>query len=127
VAPHGRPEGWLIVTRDRRIQDHRAEIEAVRSNDARMVALAGKEAVGTWSQLEVFMCQWRAIEQCLAEPGPFIYNATRTALRSVPLTWRDPEPGRQHAAAGPGAAASKYGPGPCPNTGPASRPSSTTR
>lgn len=34
---------WLIVTRDSRIQDHRAEIEAVRENDARMIALAGKE------------------------------------------------------------------------------------
>jgi len=82
VARHG----WLIVTRDSRIQDHRAEIEAVRSNDARMVTLAGKEAVGTWSQLEVLLCQWRAIERCLAEPGPFIYSATRTKLRHVPLT-----------------------------------------
>lgn len=62
-------QGWLIVTRDRRIQDHRAEIEAVRSNGARMVVLAGKEAVGTWSQLEVFMCQWRSIESALPSPG----------------------------------------------------------
>lgn len=79
-------QGWLIVTRDSRIQDHRAEIDAVRSNGARMVALAGKEAIGIWSQLEVLMCQWRSIEQCLDEPGPFIYNATRTRLRSVPLS-----------------------------------------
>jgi PIN like domain len=38
-------EGWLIVTRDSRIQDHQAEIDAVRLNGARMVVLAGKEAV----------------------------------------------------------------------------------
>jgi hypothetical protein len=77
--------GWLIVTRDSRIQDHRAEIDAVRDNDARMIALAGKEAKGTWNQLEVFLSQWRSIEATLDEDGPFIYSATRTSLRSIPL------------------------------------------
>lgn len=77
---------WLIITRDRRIQDHRAEVQAVRENAARMIALAGKEARGVWSQLEVFMCQWRAIEATLEENGPFIYNATRTKLRPIPLS-----------------------------------------
>jgi hypothetical protein len=51
-----------------------------------MVALAGKEARGVWEQLEVFMTQWRAIERLLDEQGPFIYSATRTALRAVNLT-----------------------------------------
>ncbi len=32
--------GWLIVTRDSRIQQHRAEIAAVKDSRARMVALA---------------------------------------------------------------------------------------
>lgn len=77
--------GWLIITRDRRIQDHRAEIEAVRLSGARMVALSGKEAVDTWSQLEVLMSNWRAIEGLLSDPGPFIYTATRTSLRLVDL------------------------------------------
>lgn len=77
--------GWLIVTRDSRIQNHPAEIAAVRDNDARMIALAGKEAIGTWAQLEVFMCQWRAIERHAKDPGPFIFSATRTSLRPVPL------------------------------------------
>src|SRR5664280_1339351 len=43
----------------------------------RMVALAGKEAIGTWAQLEVLVSQWRAIEGLLSGPGPFIYSATR--------------------------------------------------
>lgn len=77
--------GWLIITRDSRIQDHRAEIEAVRSASARMVALAGREATGVWSQLEVLMSQWRAIEACLDAPAPAVWSATRTALRPVPL------------------------------------------
>src|SRR5947209_3893213 len=54
---------WLIVTRDSRIQDHRAEIEAVRENGAKMVALTGRDARNTWQQLEVVMSQWRRLEE----------------------------------------------------------------
>lgn len=78
-------QGWLMITRDSHIQDRRAEIAAVREHGARMVALAGRDAVGTWAQLEVFMSQWRAIDRCAGEPGPFIYSATRTTFRSVDL------------------------------------------
>jgi PIN like domain len=78
--------GWLIITRDSRIPNNQAEISAVRDSGARMVALAGRETVGTWAQLEVLCCQWRAIEDRSYEPGPFIYSATRTALRSVSLS-----------------------------------------
>ena len=77
--------GWLIVTRDSRIQDHPAETAAVLAHQARMVALAGIEATTAWSQLEVFMCQWRRIAALLDAPGPFVYSATRTSLRSVQL------------------------------------------
>lgn len=59
--------GWLIITRDSRIQQHRAEITAVRQSGARMVVLAGIEARGTWQQLEVLIRQWRAIEASLAD------------------------------------------------------------
>jgi hypothetical protein len=41
---------------------NRAEIAAVRDNGARMVALAGREAIGTWAQLEVLLTQWRRVE-----------------------------------------------------------------
>lgn len=77
--------GWMIVTRDSRIQDHRSEIAAVRDSGARMVALAGKDALGVWDQLEVVMTQWRALERLLDQDGPFIYRVTRTALSRVPL------------------------------------------
>jgi hypothetical protein len=79
--------GWLIITRDRHIRDHRAEIRAVRENGAKMVTLASDEAQGTWNQLEVLMCQWRAIaERVVDEPGPFIYRASRTALTPQDLS-----------------------------------------
>lgn len=76
-------QGWVIVTRDSQIQQNPAERAAVRLYDARMVALAGTEAITTWMQLEVVMSQWRSIERCTEEPGPFIYSATRTTFRSI--------------------------------------------
>jgi hypothetical protein len=76
---------WLILTRDSNITVNRAEIQAVHNSGARMVALAGKEAVGTWDQLEVLMTQWRAIHALLRTPGPFIYTATRTRLKPLDL------------------------------------------
>jgi hypothetical protein len=78
-------EGWLIITRDTHIGVHRAEIEAVRRHGAKMVALSGKDAGGTFEQLELLMIQWRNIERVASEPGPFIYRATRTTFRNVPL------------------------------------------
>jgi PIN like domain len=83
--PETARQGWLIITRDRHIQDHRAEIEAVRSSSGRMVNLAGDEAVNTFAQLEVLLCQWRFVTGLLNEKGPFIYVLTRTARRQIPL------------------------------------------
>jgi len=78
-------QGWLIITRDSRIQSHTREMNAVRTFNARMVALASAEAKTTWGQLEVFMTQWRAIERLLGQDGPFIYNATRSKLKPIAL------------------------------------------
>ena len=78
--------GWLIMTRDSRIQTHRAEIDAVRASGARMVALAGVDARGTWQQLETLLRNWRRIEALADVPGPFIYRATFDGLRLVALT-----------------------------------------
>jgi hypothetical protein len=84
--PETARQNWLIITRDRRIQENRAEIEAVRVSGARMITLAGRDARNRFDQLEVLMCNWRAIERKLDEAGPFIYTATRTRpLKRVPL------------------------------------------
>nr|MBA2531014.1 hypothetical protein [Nocardioidaceae bacterium] len=84
--PEVTERGWLIVTRDRNIAANRAEVAAVGASGARMVALSGREAIGTWNQLEVLMRQWRGIEALHAEVGPFIYLATRTTLRPLDLS-----------------------------------------
>lgn len=83
--PETARQGWLIITRDRHIQDHTAEISAVRDSGARMVTLAGDDAVTPFAQLELVMCRWRRIQALLAETGPFIYCVTRTTFRKVPL------------------------------------------
>lgn len=80
-------QGWLIITRDRAIQENRAEIDAVRQHDAKMVNFASADADRTWTQLEVFMSRWREIAQLIEQPGPFIQILSRTGrLRHVDLT-----------------------------------------
>jgi PIN like domain len=93
--PETARRGWLIITRDRHIQEHRAEIGAVRTSAARMVVLAGPEAVDTFHQLEALMCQWRKVYALLDQPGPLIYTVTRTTFRPVQLEDRS---SRGHAA-----------------------------
>jgi hypothetical protein len=77
--------GWLIITRDRHIQEHRLEIDEVKANSARMISLIGEDARSVFDQLEVVMCRWREIENHLDDPAPFIYAASRTTLRDIPL------------------------------------------
>ena len=69
MDPEVTRRGWLIITRDRNIAVNRAEIAAVRDNGARMVALAGREAIGTWAQLEVLLTQHRASDGQGRLPG----------------------------------------------------------
>ena len=83
--PETARQGWLIITRDRRIQEHRAEIEAVSSSGARMVNLVADDATDRFAQMEVIMCQWRHISASLDEKGPFIYAVTRTSMRALDL------------------------------------------
>jgi hypothetical protein len=79
-------QGWVIITRDRRIQDRPAEIRAVRDHGAKMVNLGSNDAGTTWQQLEVLMTRWREIDALPEQPGPFIYIATRRgAFRKVNL------------------------------------------
>jgi hypothetical protein len=76
--------GWLIITRDRKIQELRRELEAVREHSARMVALSGPEAGSNWGQLEIVMSQWRAIERLgRARPIHPISQSYQTEARAT--------------------------------------------
>jgi hypothetical protein len=83
--PEVAQRGWLIITRDRRIQDHRAEIAAVNDHEAKMVVLSSLDATTTWMQLEILMASWRRIEPLHRLPDPFIFRATRTSTARVAL------------------------------------------
>jgi hypothetical protein len=76
--PRVAAEGWVIITRDHRIQEQRAEINAVVTHKAKMVNLSSRDATTKWTQLEVFMTRWRLIDALADQPGPFIYQASRT-------------------------------------------------
>jgi hypothetical protein len=84
--PQVAEQGWLIITRDRRIQHRPAEINAVLGAGAKLVTLASADAGDTWAQLEVLMCQWRGVERLANEAGPFIWTATRSSLKPVRLS-----------------------------------------
>jgi hypothetical protein len=76
-------QGWLSITRDKKITQHQRELDAVMDNAGRMVALAADDAKDTWLQLETVMTQWRKIEELATLPGPFIYTAARTTLAKI--------------------------------------------
>ena len=73
------------LTRDRNIQNRPAELEAVRANSAKMIALSPADASTTWAQLKLVMTQWDAIEAKADDEGPFIYAASRSRLSPVAL------------------------------------------
>ena len=83
--PQVAARGWLIVTRDSAIQRHPSLVGSVVASRARMVALSGPEAIGTWAQLEVVMSGWRRPEGLADRPGPFVVTLTRTSTRDVDL------------------------------------------
>lgn len=83
--PEVAKRGWLIITRDRHIQDHPAEIAAVRDHRAKMVALSSADAGSVWNQLEVVMANWRRFEDLSRQEGPFVWRATRSGLGKVNL------------------------------------------
>ena len=83
--PIAADEGWLIISRDHNIRENIAERRAVRESGAKMVALAGKDAVTRWGQLELVMRYWSRIAALADHPGPFIYLASRSGMRRLSL------------------------------------------
>jgi len=79
--PRVASERWLIISRDRAIQESLAELSAVRVNNAKMVCLTGDAAASKWTQLEAVMAHWRSIEPLAAKEGPFVYKLARGQFR----------------------------------------------
>lgn len=77
--------GLAIITRDRRIQERTAEVDAVVAANARMFAITSTEQLDIWGQLEVVVSRWRDLERTVDEPGPYIYSITRSSIRKLDL------------------------------------------
>lgn len=84
--PYTAASGMLAITRDGRIRQRVAEIDAVIEREARLVVLTSADAKTVWDQLEVLMIQWRRIEKLHDDPGPFVYRASRSQLDAVTLS-----------------------------------------
>jgi hypothetical protein len=78
-------EGWVILSRDGRIQDSLSELSAVRDSNAKMVCLTGDAAATKWTQLEAVMTRWRSIEALADRPGPWVFKLSRHGLREVDI------------------------------------------
>lgn len=76
-------KSWVVLTRDRHIRHRPAERAALVSARARHVTLDARKQLDRWSQLEIVVTQWRAIERLIELPGPWVYSASRTKLRQV--------------------------------------------
>lgn len=77
--------GWTIISQDTKIEKRPAELAAVKANSTKLIALSSKEKLDVWRQLEILMCNWRAIERLSESEGPFIYVLTRTRSRRLTL------------------------------------------
>lgn len=78
--------GWLIITRDSKIQRQPRQKALVRESGARMVALNGLDAVRAIDQLKLLMRHWDDVDALVEKPGPYIYTLTKTTMRPIDLT-----------------------------------------
>ena len=83
--PRVAADGMIAISRDSNIARRVAEVEAVVESGLRLIVLSSADAKTVWTQLEVLMCQWRRIEQIVELPGPYVYRASRTRLKHLPL------------------------------------------
>lgn len=77
--------GWVIITRDARLQDRPGEIAAVRDHAAKVVNLTADSAGGTFGQLQVVLRHWTGIEALCDEPGPVIVRVTVSSFKRMDL------------------------------------------
>lgn len=76
---------WLIISRDRAIQESLSELTAVREHGAKMVCLTGDSSATKWTQLEAVMAQWPRIEKLTDRDGPFVFKATRASFNEIDI------------------------------------------
>lgn len=70
-------EGWLAVTRDKKIRNRPAERRAVIANDVGLFVLAHTRNLSPWEQLQIMAAKIEQMETIFdEEEKPFIYTLT---------------------------------------------------
>lgn len=82
-------EGWLVLTKDRRIRRRPAEIRAVYRSNVRMIVITGNKNMNSFDRFQLLMRFWRDIEEMDAAVGPWIYSLTQVGLRPLCPPWPD--------------------------------------
>ncbi len=72
-------EGWIVLTMDRRIRYHRAEIAAIRRHRVRAFVLASGNLSAS-QQGRRFVENAERIFAACAVPGPFVYTVHPTRI-----------------------------------------------
>jgi len=75
--------GLTILTRDSKILQRIAEVNAVVAARARMFVITGPAHMDLWQQLRVVAAQWPRMLERRQQPGPFIDSITLTATRRL--------------------------------------------
>jgi len=83
--PLAASEGWIVITRDRRLLNRPAERRAIIASAARVIQLDARHELNKWLQLEIVVSQWRRFEELAEMAGPWVHVASRSSLRKVPM------------------------------------------
>lgn len=74
--------GWVIITRDQRIEERSAQVSTVLASGAKVFTIASqKKQLSGFEILEIVLCSWRRMEAKSADAGPYICRMTRTGVR----------------------------------------------
>jgi predicted nuclease of predicted toxin-antitoxin system len=70
--------GWVLVTRDKRIERRPAEIKAIKDSAAKCIVLIQRVNLTRWDMLQRLVCSWEEIEGIVDSiVGPFILKLYR--------------------------------------------------
>ena len=77
----------IVIARDRRIRTKPQELAAFRDAGLRVLWIAGKKDMSTWTWLSRLVRNWTAIERVIAAQGagPWFYAVNEAGLKEIPL------------------------------------------
>lgn|GEM_PF-1619029 len=68
---------WIVVMRDKRIRNRKAERDALMASGVRAFCLTGAGNYSKWDTLSLLVRRWASMEDISAGAGPYIYALTQ--------------------------------------------------